>query len=66
MSRGLFVLSPFFAITYTDIWALIFFKIVIYMFEFSLKIVYNRLGYFNQRGCIFKFCPRAAKLGYSA
>jgi len=43
VSRGLFALSPFFAITYTDIEALIFFKIVIYMFEFSLKIVYNIL-----------------------
>jgi len=26
LSRGFFALSPFFAITYVDIWALIFFK----------------------------------------
>jgi hypothetical protein len=36
------------------------------MFEFSLKIVYNNVGYFKHGGCIFKFCSKVAKLCYPA
>lgn len=53
---GLFVLSLFLSRTYSNAQALIFLKLLQICVEISLKIVYNRMGYFNQGGCVSIFC----------
>jgi len=47
--------------TYASIEASIFSGCSNICVEFSLKIVYNSVGYFKQGGCIFKFYSKVPK-----
>ncbi|MFB0552543.1 MAG: hypothetical protein ACETWQ_04425 [Phycisphaerae bacterium] len=65
-SNGRFILNSLLAMTYASLEASIFSDCYHICVEFSLKIVYNRMGDIKEGGCIFKFCSSVAKLGYSA
>lgn len=61
-----FIISLFLAIICGNIQVMIFRIVIDICVEFSLKIVYNKIGYLNQVECVFIFCSSVVKRGYSA